>query len=123
MAHEGHMHKPLYVVLTGYWFDEFKAGRKKVEYRINDGRFQFDKLRPCKGRKVLLQRGYTKIRLQAFIRYVQLVDSGSEVAIYLRDIGPVTASEDQPHSHAPKLRRTGPGSSLSRKRRRSRARA
>jgi hypothetical protein len=90
------MHKPLYVVLTGYWFDEFKAGRKKVEYRINDGRFQIDKLRGCKGRQVLLQRGYTKIRLKAVIRFVRLVDGGREVAIYLRDIKPVRQSTRQP---------------------------
>jgi hypothetical protein len=87
------MQKPLYIVLKGVWFDAFKAGKKKTEYRLNKGRFHIDKMRLAKGRPVILQRGYTKIRLKAVVRYAKLVaaeiDGGEkEVAIYLRDIEP-----------------------------------
>jgi hypothetical protein len=71
---------PLFIPLTGHWFDVFASGAKTVEYRPYGARWNE---RTCAlGRSVTLSRGYGKMsRLSGTVAGFRVVDADADPAI------------------------------------------
>lgn len=92
--------KPLFIPLMKPWFDAFKRGEKRVEYRVHGPRWN---KRVCRdGRAVVLANGYGWPRLTASIERTRIVKAKNApqaardifgdrelIAITVRDVSPL----------------------------------
>jgi hypothetical protein len=87
---DGKKNKPLHLVLTAYWFNEIKDGRKTHEYRLyNDywkKRISHLLYTPEKT-TVIFHRGYTAETVCRKIKAVKILTSGQETDLH--SAGPV----------------------------------
>jgi len=72
--------KPLFIPLKTQWFTEFRAGRKKTEFRLYGPRWNETTIIP--GRSVTLSHGYSGERIAARVAKLRLIKNKTKEGIY-----------------------------------------
>lgn len=70
--------RPLFIALRSEWFDAFRDGSKRIEWRVYGARWNSESCPP--GRVVTLSRGYSGARIMASIAKCERVDASGAPA-------------------------------------------
>lgn len=72
--------KPLFVALKTIYFEQFKDGSKKTEYRLYGDRWNEKHVFP--GRRVTLSKGYTRQRIHGTVVRLRKIKNRGITDIY-----------------------------------------